>query len=182
MLIIDHKLSGIKHRCSAHCDDKPSGEVGLVVLHCISLPEGQYGNSYIDDLFMGCIDCDAHESFHSLSGIRVSAHVVIGRNGQITQYVPFHRRAWHAGVSSFEGRESCNDFSVGIELEGTDKTEFSDAQYDALNRVLQSLLNHYPELSPDNIVGHSDIAPGRKTDPGIGFDWQRVKSALSHNN
>lgn len=178
MLIIDHKLCGVKHRSSAHCDDKPSGEVSLVVLHCISLPEGHYGNSHIDDLFMGCIDCDAHESFSSLSGLRVSAHVVIDRNGSVTQYVPFDRRAWHAGASSFNGREKCNDYSVGIELEGTDKTVFTDAQYRSLDAVLKALLSHYGELTPAKIVGHSDIAPERKTDPGIGFDWQRVRASL----
>lgn len=178
MLIIDHKLSEAIQRSSAHCDDKPAGEVSLVVLHCISLPEGQYNTTYIDDLFMGCIDCGAHDSFASLDGVRVSAHVVINRDGRISQYVPFNRRAWHAGVSSFNGREKCNDYSIGIELEGTDKTPFTDAQYDALNNVLGALLSYYPDLTLNAIVGHSDIAPGRKTDPGIGFDWQRVRSSL----
>jgi AmpD protein len=158
-------------------NDRPSGvEVNLLVIHSISLPEGEYGNGNIERLFLGTLSPEAHPSFESLRGVRVSAHVVIDREGCLTHYVPFEKRAWHAGVSSFQGRENCNDYSIGVELEGTDHTAFTNAQYDALNALIQKIQEIYPKITRSRIVGHSDIAPGRKQDPGSGFDWKRVKA------
>ncbi|WP_462157364.1 1,6-anhydro-N-acetylmuramyl-L-alanine amidase AmpD [Pseudoalteromonas sp. GB56] len=156
-----------------HFDERPQQEVSLLVIHCISLPEGHFGTPYIDDLFCGRLNCDAHPSFASLDGVRVSAHCLIDRQGKVRQYVPFDKRAWHAGVSNFMGRERCNDFSIGIELEGTDKSDYTDKQYRALAHLTQALIKKYPQINQQRIVGHSDIAPGRKTDPGEGFDWGR---------
>ncbi|MEO2267161.1 1,6-anhydro-N-acetylmuramyl-L-alanine amidase AmpD [Pseudoalteromonas sp. YIC-656] len=155
-----------------HFDERPQQEVSLLVIHCISLPEGHFGTPYIDDLFCGRLNCDAHPSFASLEGVRVSAHCLIDRQGKVRQYVPFDKRAWHAGVSSYSGRERCNDFSIGIELEGTDKLPYTEQQYLALAKLTQALMEMYPKITKERIVGHSDIAPGRKTDPGEGFDWQ----------
>ncbi|WP_462173353.1 1,6-anhydro-N-acetylmuramyl-L-alanine amidase AmpD [Pseudoalteromonas xiamenensis] len=178
MPIIDHFLDSAERRQSSHFDERPNThDISLVVIHCISLPEGEFGEGYIDDLFMGCIDCRAHPSFQSLEGVRVSAHLVIDREGTTKQYVPFNKRAWHAGVSMFNGREQCNDFSIGIELEGTDRDSFTDQQYRKLSRIITELQIAYPNIK-QNIVGHSDIAPGRKTDPGIGFDWDKLHAEL----
>lgn len=153
--------------------------VDLLVIHCISLPEGCYGTEHIQKLFTGCLDCTAHESFNDLQGLQVSAHFVIRRDGEVEQYVPVHKRAWHAGVSSFEGREGCNDFSIGIELEGTDHSSFSKKQYSALIALTKAIQQLYPQITRQRIVGHSDIAPGRKTDPGSAFDWKRYLDALT---
>ncbi len=178
--IVDGWWRTAEQRRSPNCDDRPEGaEVELLVLHNISLPADEFGGNFVDDLFMNCLDCGAHPSFSELSGLEVSAHLLIRRDGTATQYVPFHRRAWHAGKSSFQGRERCNDFSIGIELEGSDFQPFSDAQYKTLAAVTDALLIAYPALSAQAIVGHSDIAPGRKTDPGPHFDWQRFRSSLS---
>ncbi|KZN47303.1 1,6-anhydro-N-acetylmuramyl-L-alanine amidase AmpD [Pseudoalteromonas luteoviolacea] len=167
------------HRSSPHFDERPNeDDVDLLVIHNISLPAGVFGTHYVDDLFMGNIDCQAHPTFSSLDGLRVSAHCFIRRNGQVIQYVPFSKRAWHAGVSSFSGRGQCNDFSIGIEMEGTDTTPYTDAQYEALVAVSKAILAQYPDITPDRIVGHCDIAPGRKTDPGDIFDWQRYFNML----
>lgn len=146
-------------------------QISLLVIHCISLPEGQFATEHIQHLFTGCLDCSADPSFNDLEGLEVSAHCVIRRDGLIEQYVPFEQRAWHAGISSFEGVEGCNDFSIGIELEGTDCTVYSKSQYNALVNVTKQIQIHYPLITTERIVGHSDIAPGRKTDPGSGFDW-----------
>ncbi len=166
------RLNTVLQRSSSHCDERPDGEVSLLVIHNISLPAGQFLTPYVDDLFMGCIDCDAHETFSDLQGLRVSAHCFIRRTGEVIQYVPFEKRAWHAGLSMFEGRGQCNDFSVGIELEGTDKTPYTQAQYNALQSLTKALIYKYPAITRSRIVGHCDIAPGRKTDPGESFDWQ----------
>jgi AmpD protein len=153
-------------------NERPDGvEVSLLVIHCISLPEGQYGGKQIEQLFTGCLDCSTHNSFADLQGLEVSAHCVIRRDGQIEQYVPFNKRAWHAGVSCFEGLDACNDYSIGIELEGTDKSAYTKAQYIALADIAKQLIKHYPKLTKQRITGHSDIAPGRKKDPGDLFDW-----------
>jgi len=146
-------------------------EVSLLVIHCISLPEGVYGTEHIKNLFSGCLDCSAHPSFADLKGLEVSAHCVIRRDGSIEQYVPFNKRAWHAGVSSFEGVEACNDYSIGIELEGTDHTPYTELQYQALAEVTRHIQQRYPLVTNQRIAAHSDIAPGRKTDPGSEFDW-----------
>ena len=164
-------LNSVLKRPCRHYDARPDNEVSLLVIHNISLPAGQFGTRYVDDLFMGCIDCEAHDSFVDLKGLRVSAHCFIRRTGEVIQYVPFEKRAWHAGVSEFNGRQQCNDFSVGIELEGTDTEPYTQAQYNALHLVTKALMDKYPKITRSRIVGHCDIAPGRKTDPGESFDW-----------
>ncbi|RBW47453.1 1,6-anhydro-N-acetylmuramyl-L-alanine amidase AmpD [Psychromonas sp. B3M02] len=147
-------------------------DISLLVIHCISLPEGQFGTEHVKNLFTGELDCKAHPSFSCLEGLEVSAHCVIRRDGKVEQYVPFDKRAWHAGVSSFDGVDGCNDFSIGIELEGTDCTSYTEAQYRSLAQVTEQIQQKYPLITQERIVAHSDIAPGRKTDPGSEFDWQ----------
>ncbi|RMF19018.1 MAG: 1,6-anhydro-N-acetylmuramyl-L-alanine amidase AmpD [Gammaproteobacteria bacterium] len=167
-------------RClSPFFNSRPTGaEISLLVIHNISLPPGQFGTGDVRRLFTGTLDCDACPEYADLRGLHVSAHLLIDREGALTQFVPFSLRAWHAGKSCFEGRPNCNDFSVGIELEGTDTLAYTDAQYQALSAVARALLRRYPRLSPERMVGHSDIAPGRKTDPGPAFDWQRFRAEL----
>jgi AmpD protein len=173
-------LDAAQRRLSPHCDPRPVPQViDLLVLHGISLPPGEFGGPWIDALFSGTLDCKAHPYFTTLDGLRVSAHLLIRRDGALLQYVPFTQRAWHAGVSSFEGRANCNDFSIGIELEGDDDTHYSDAQYLTLAPVARSLMRAYPRITPPRIVGHSDIAPGRKTDPGPHFAWQRLDENIA---
>lgn len=186
MSLPTNPLGTLTQRASAHYDDRPRDEqISLLVIHNISLPAGKFATdaqtSYVDALFCGTLDPSAHPSFADLAGVRVSAHCVIWRNGQIFQYVPFAKRAWHAGVSQFAGRERCNDFSIGIELEGTDNIPYTEQQYSSLLALTQHLLQQYPAITLDRIVGHCDIAPGRKTDPGAVFDWQRYKQALKEN-
>lgn len=153
-------------------NERPDGcEVSLLVIHCISLPEGHYGGKEIEQLFTGCLDCSADPSFSGLAGLQVSAHCVIRRDGSIEQYVPFTKRAWHAGVSSFNGVAACNDYSIGIELEGTGKSSYTEAQYNALAELTAEIQKQYPAITADRITGHSNIAPQRKTDPGELFDW-----------
>ncbi|HUN71472.1 MAG TPA: 1,6-anhydro-N-acetylmuramyl-L-alanine amidase AmpD [Steroidobacteraceae bacterium] len=167
-------LVGVRQLLSPHFDARPKGVAPeLIVVHGISLPAGEFGGPWIDHLFAGDLAPDAHPSFRDTAALRVSAHAVIRRDGGITQYVPFGMRAWHAGQSQYQGRGGCNDFSIGIELEGTDETPYTDAQYESLTALVQALLATYPTLSTDRIAGHSDIAPGRKTDPGPAFDWPR---------
>jgi N-acetyl-anhydromuramoyl-L-alanine amidase len=164
---------------SPNCDDRPGGAVAeLIVVHGISLPPGQFGGPWIERLFTNSLDPAAHPYFATIAGLRVSAHLLIRRDGGCLQFVPFQRRAWHAGVSSWRGRERCNDFSIGIELEGADDRPYEDAQYEMLASACAALLAAYPALSHDAIVGHEDIAPGRKTDPGPAFDWPRFRAAL----
>lgn len=159
-------------RPCAFFDDRPDpADISLLVIHNISLPPASFNTPYIDDFFGGRLDCNAHPYFARLQGVRVSAHCVIYRDGRIWQYVPFAKRAWHAGLSLFDGRDKCNDFSIGIELEGTDDVPYTEAQYQALAWLSRQLLQQYPTLQPQRIVGHCDIAPGRKTDPGAAFDW-----------
>jgi len=162
---------------SPNFDDRPQDEVSLIVIHCISLPAGHFGSDYVRQLFCNELNCTAHEDFADLQGVRVSSHLLIRRTGDITQFVPFDKRAWHAGQSSYKGRENCNNFSVGIELEGIDTGTFTDEQYNSLLEVCQEMLNSW-SIDVDHIVGHSEIAPGRKTDPGSGFDWGRLRSEL----
>lgn len=167
-------------KCSPYFNERPKGtEISLLVIHCISLPEGVYGGKQIENLFMGCLDCSEHESFADLQGLEVSAHCVIHRDGSIEQYVPFDKRAWHAGVSSFAGVQACNDYSIGIELEGTDSSAYTQEQYITLAEVSKQLVAHYPLLTNQRIIGHSDIAPGRKNDPGTLFDWKHYFKLLS---
>ena len=152
-------------------------EADLIVVHGISLPPGEFGGPWIDRLFTN----DLPPSFGEVAALRVSAHLVIRRTGAVTQYVKFTERAWHAGKSSFDGREACNDFSVGIELEGTDETAYEDAQYGTLTALIAALLQGYPTLAAARIVGHCDIAPGRKLDPGAKFDWPRLHALVAQS-
>ncbi len=164
---------------SPNCDERPAGcTVDLVVIHGISLPPGEFGGPHIDALFTNRLDPEAHPYFAGIAGMKVSSHLLIRRDGEVVQYVPFHRRAWHAGESHFGGRTACNDFSIGIELEGTDETPYAEAQYACLPRVLAALMRAYPAVTPERVVGHCDIAPGRKTDPGPAFDWARLRAGL----
>ncbi|MCU5771457.1 1,6-anhydro-N-acetylmuramyl-L-alanine amidase AmpD [Erwiniaceae bacterium BAC15a-03b] len=178
MQLQDGWIVGVKQVPSPHFNLRPVDEApSLLVVHNISLPPGEFGGPYIDALFTGTLDASAHPFFAEISHLRVSAHCLIRRDGEIVQYVPFHLRAWHAGVSLWQGRENCNDFSIGIELEGTDILPYTDAQYLALKDVTQLLMQHYP-LTVERITGHSDIAPVRKTDPGPAFDWDKFRHAL----
>ncbi|WP_298135062.1 1,6-anhydro-N-acetylmuramyl-L-alanine amidase AmpD [Acidiferrobacter sp.] len=171
-------LEGVRHERSPNYDARPQGmAVEVVIVHAISLPEGCYGGEDVEQLFMNTLDTGAGR-YPDLRGLRVSAHVFIRRDGEIVQFVSFKDRAWHAGVSRCEGRERVNDFSVGIELEGTDHSPFEDAQYRSLQLVSEALMGRYPALGPDRLYAHSEIAPGRKTDPGPYFDWSRYRGAL----
>jgi len=166
-------LDGVRRVDSPNCDDRPAdAAVELVVIHNISLPPGQFGGEGIVELFTNRLDPAEHPYYATIAGLRVSAHFLIRRDGAAIQFVSCDRRAWHAGVSSWRGRERCNDFAIGIELEGTDDTPFSEAQYRCLDRLLEGLRRRYPIA---DITGHADIAPGRKTDPGPCFDWGRIR-------
>lgn len=179
MLLNKGWLVEARHVPSPHYDCRPIDEQpSLLVVHNISLPPGQFGGPWIDALFTGTLDPDADPFFAEIVHLRVSAHCLIRRDGEIVQYVPFDKRAWHAGVSCYEGRERCNDFSIGIELEGTDTLPYTDAQYQQLAAVTQTLIAHYPAMA-DHMTGHSDIAPGRKTDPGPAFDWATFRALLA---
>lgn len=167
-------VTAIPYHPSPHQDARPTDEISLIVIHGISLPEGIFSTPYIDDLFMGRLAIDQDPSFAPLKNLKVSAHIVIFRSGQMIQYVPFHRRAWHAGVSNFNGRSACNDFSIGIELEGTDSLPYEEAQYRTLRRLLIALQSEY-RIPNEQVVGHAHIAPGRKTDPGPAFQWEKIR-------
>ena len=179
MQIKDHWLSDVTRIVSPNFNERPSeNDISLIVIHCISLPPKEFGANYIDDLFCNRLNPTLHPYFETISTMKVSAHVLIRRDGECVQYVPFHKRAWHAGVSIYNGRENCNDFSIGIELEGTETIDYTHAQYDVLNNIIHALLDTYPTLSKQHITGHSDIAPNRKTDPGDVFDWSRINSTV----
>jgi AmpD protein len=172
-------VDGVPFVGSPNCDPRPEGcGPELVVIHGISLPPGEYGGPWIEKLFTNSLPTAVHPYFATLWGMKVSAHVLIRRDGRLVQFVPFTLRAWHAGESCWRGRERCNDFSIGVELEGADDVAYEDAQYSSLAALLAALIDAYPGLRPDNIAGHSDIAPGRKTDPGPAFDWPRVRALL----
>ena len=173
-------VRGARQVLSPHHDARPAGQAPeLIVVHGISLPPGEFGGPWVDRLFCGNLPPEVHPYFATIAGARVSAHALVARDGGLTQYVPFGRRAWHAGVSEFRGRPACNDFSIGIELEGTDELPYEGAQYATLAALVAALLRAYPTLAPDRLVGHSDIAPGRKTDPGLSFDWPRLRADLA---
>lgn len=173
-------VAGARSVASPNCDARPAGACPeLLVIHNISLPPGQFGGAEVEALFTNALDVDAHPFFSALRGLRVSAHFLIRRDGQLLQFVATQNRAWHAGRSTWRGRERCNDFSIGIELEGTDTTAYTDAQYSALAAITKLLMTTYPTLTTDTLAGHSDIAPGRKTDPGPAFDWQRFRGSLA---
>ncbi|MCX4187799.1 1,6-anhydro-N-acetylmuramyl-L-alanine amidase AmpD [Methylophaga sp. OBS4] len=173
-------LQDAKILLSPNHDDRPDAtDISGIVLHNISLPPGQFGGSWIDDLFLNRLDCSAHPYFAGLKDLQVSSHILIRRDGGVTQFVPFHKRAWHAGVSTWQGRERCNDFTIGIELEGCDDKAFGEAQYQSLVQLIKSLCDAYPALNYERITGHEHIAPGRKTDPGPCFDWGYLRALLA---
>jgi AmpD protein len=173
-------LVGARQVLSPHVDARPSGvTLELIVVHGISLPPREFGGPWIDRLFTGNLPRDAHAFFAEIAGLRASAHALIRRDGETVQYAPFSARAWHAGQSQYQGRAGCNDFSIGIELEGVDDLPYEAAQYRSLAALIAALLAAYPSLSRERIVGHSDIAPGRKSDPGPAFDWPRLRAAIA---
>ena len=168
-------VKGARQKASPNCDERPlEGDISLIVIHGISLPPGQFGGNYIDELFCNELNPNEHPYFKEIEGLKVSSHLLVRRDGEIVQYVPFQKRAWHAGVSCYESRDCCNDFSIGIEMEGEDTTPYTDTQYQVLAELLKSLIEHYPDLNEKTIAGHCDIAPDRKTDPGEAFDWERL--------
>ena len=165
---------------SPNQDERPPGsEITLLVVHSISLPPGEYGGDAIERLFTNRLDPEAHPYFREIVQLRVSSHFLVRRDGELVQFVPVERRAWHAGVSTWRGRDRCNDYSIGVELEGADDAAFTDAQYARLVELIDGLKAAFPLR---DIAAHSDVAPGRKTDPGPGFDWPRLLAALSHHN
>ncbi len=169
-------IFGVERVYSPNFDQRPAdAAIDLIVVHGISLPPGEFGGRHVDELFTNRLDPEAHPYFREIHHLRVSSHVLIRRNGSLTQFVSFANRAWHAGESVYCGRRRCNDFAVGIELEGTDDTAYDVAQYESLVALVGALRRAYPSLHDAEIVGHSDIAPGRKTDPGPAFDWSRVE-------
>lgn len=175
-------LSGVQHSPSAHYNERPAGgDISLLVIHNISLPPGQFGTGCIQEFFLGALDHSAHPYFSQIADLRVSAHFLIDRQGQITQFVSCLARAWHAGQSCFAGRDNCNDYSLGIELEGTDCQPYTESQYASLLALTCALQQAFPLISTERITGHEHIAPGRKTDPGPYFDWQRYRRQLSEH-
>lgn len=180
MNIENHRLQQARQVDSPNFNERPTGSVPeLLVIHSISLPPGEFGGPWIEHLFENRLDPAAHPYFATIHHLQVSAHLLIRRDGALEQFVPFDKRAWHAGQSRHQGRENCNDFSIGIELEGTDDSPFEPVQYQQLADVIRTLIHTYPGLSRDQVVGHSDIAPGRKTDPGTGFDWPLLRRLLA---
>ena len=167
---------------SPNQDDRPDGcEPDLIIIHSICLPPGEFGGPYVEQLFTNRLDWDDHPYFAEIRGLTVSSHLFIRRGGSLIQFVPFSRRAWHAGTSSYRDRQECNDFSIGIELEGEDETPYADPQYDTLIRVISALQTTYTSLCARRIVGHCDVSPDRKSDPGPAFDWLRLYDGLCKN-
>jgi AmpD protein len=172
--------AGVRQVLSPHADARPAGVAPeLIVVHGISLPPGDFGGPWIERLFTNSLPLDEHPYFAEIGALRVSSHLAVARDGGLTQFVRFPDRAWHAGESSYNGRDACNDFSIGVELEGVDTVPYEAAQYAALAEIVAALCQAYPRLSVDRLVGHSDIAPGRKTDPGPAFDWPRARAAIA---
>jgi len=175
----DHWLCGARRLASPNADSRADpADITLVVIHGISLPPGEFGTGMVEALFTNALDVSVQSALADLRGLRVSSHLLVSRRGAVTQFVPFHRRAWHAGASSHQGRVGCNDFAIGIELEGEDRTPYAEVQYRVLGEVLEALFSRYPRLSLAGVVGHAEIAPGRKTDPGPAFDWPRLFRSL----
>jgi N-acetyl-anhydromuramoyl-L-alanine amidase len=173
-------MRGVRQVASPNFDARPVGVVAdLIVVHGISLPPGEFGGPWIDRLFTNSLPVDIHPYFQEIGELRVSSHLLVARDGALTQFVKFTDRAWHAGESRYEGRTACNDFSIGVELEGVDTIPYEAAQYDTLAEVVAALCDAYPRLSSERLVGHSDISPGRKTDPGPAFDWERAQRCIS---
>jgi AmpD protein len=180
-VIVDSKtglLDAARFVPTSHCSERPAPTIDMIVVHGISLPPAQFGSDNIEKFFLGGIDPSAHPYFETIKDLKVSTHLFINRVGEITQFVPFNKRAHHAGVSHFQGRDNCNDFSIGIELEGTDDIPYERIQYERLAAAVSALRIAYQDISRDRIVGHSDIAPGRKTDPGQSFEWSLLDCLL----
>ncbi len=172
-------LTNARHVPSPNCDDRPAGcEVDMVIIHGISLPPGEYGGPYIDQLFTNTLDPRLHTYFTGIVALRVSSHLLVNRLGEITQYVPFDTRAWHAGESEFHGRQTCNDFSIGIELEGCDDEDYEPVQYEITASLVKLLIANFKGIDKHRVVGHCDVASGRKTDPGDAFNWEYFYSLL----
>jgi AmpD protein len=181
--VTGNRLLDARQVPSPNCDERPeAGAVELIVIHGISLPPGRYGGPEIDRLFTNTLDPEEHPYFAEIAHLRVSSHLLIRRDGELVQYVPFNKRAWHAGQSCYCGRAACNDFSIGIELEGEDDVPYTPIQYECLARVVRLLVGAWPGLSLERIAGHCDISPGRKTDPGPAFDWQAFRARLEQGH
>lgn len=177
--IRQHWLDCANRIPSPNYDDRPDeNDISLIVIHCISLPPGEFGGNYINQLFCNELKPCGHEYFEAIHELKVSAHFLINRNGIISQFVPLNKRAWHAGPSEYNGKKSCNDFSIGIELEGTETQPYTTQQYTSLAQLIKSLIGSYPQLSIKQITGHSHIAPGRKIDPGDSFEWETLMKLL----
>ncbi len=179
MKIHNHIITSAKWCPTDNYNERPTADISMLVVHNISLPPEQFGGSYIEDFFCNKLDCTVHPYFESIKDLQVSAHLLIRRDGSVVQFVPFDKRAWHAGRSEFKGQTECNDFSIGIELEGSDHINYDKRQYEVLAQVTELLLQTYPAMTPERIVGHCDIAPGRKTDPGASFDWPKYENLIN---
>tara|TARA_Y100000996_G_scaffold277447_1_gene218749 strand:+ start:38 stop:577 length:540 start_codon:yes stop_codon:yes gene_type:complete len=179
MEIENHLIKNIKYIRSPNFNERSqNSSIKLIVIHAISLPPKEYGGDYVENFFLNKLKISDHEYFKEIKDLKVSSHLYIKRDGKIIQFVPFNKRAWHAGESSFNGEFDCNDFSIGIELEGSDCDNFTDHQYQVLIDVTKQLMNEYPDIKKNSIIGHSDIAPGRKTDPGDKFEWTRYLNKI----
>jgi len=179
-MIVNGWLQSARKVESPHYNDRPTGvEISLLVIHNISLPPGQFEGCFVEDFFQARLDCSYHPYFREIADLKVSSHLYIRRDGELLQHVSFEKSAWHAGVSSFAGRNKCNDYSIGIELQGTDELPYTTAQYAQLVKVIAQLRQIFPKITAERIVGHCDIAPGRKTDPGASFDWSAVRDAIT---
>ena len=179
MEIENHIFKNIKFLNSPNFNKRPEkSDISLIVIHSISLPPEVYGNNYVEDFFMNKLNISDHDYFNEIKDIRVSSHIYIKRTGEMIQFVPLNMRAWHAGESCYKGIDDCNNYSIGIELEGTDNDQFSNQQYQSLIQISKLIIRNYPKINKNTIVGHSDISPGRKTDPGNKFEWRRYLDAL----
>jgi AmpD protein len=176
----NHLVEGVRYVPSTNMDERPENTLlSLIVIHNISLPPNEFGGPHIEQFFTNHLDPKAHPYFSAIAEQKVSAHILIRRDGEVVQFVPFDKRAWHAGKSEYKGCENCNDFAIGIELEGTDEIPYEDVQYTVLAALIGALRAAYPSLSKEDIVGHSDIAPDRKTDPGLAFNWDHFHELLA---
>ncbi len=173
-------VDNVTQIASRNCDERPQGcRISLIVVHNISLPPGEFGGPYISQLFTNQLNKNEHPYFTDIAQLKVSSHLLIRRDGEVIQYVPLHKRAWHAGASNYCGENDCNDFSIGIELEGSDEIPYEALQYEKLAQLIIQLRQNYPDITKDAITGHSDIAPGRKTDPGPAFDWHHLQQLIN---
>jgi len=179
MEIENHIFKNIKYFQSPNFNSRPDeSDISLIVIHCISLPPKNYEGEYVRDFFLNKLDSSEHVFFKEIADLKVSSHLFIRRNGEIAQFVPFNKRAWHAGVSSYKGNQDCNNFSIGIELEGSEDDSYTNDQYESLIDATKEILRNYPNIDKSRIIGHSDIAPNRKTDPGKNFEWDRYLTSL----